>query len=226
MSRIVYIYVNGINSWPGTADGWTDRAVTWTHTRTEHCAEKFEYWSGPFTRRMRQQWRAEKLAKMMSFYRARNIIIRLVGHSNGCDVIIRAMKLVGYKVDELHLIAPACSENMTENRLPYYLASGKVRQLTLYMAGNDRALRLAYLTEPLLGLFGMGYGWLGYVSPDQLEATFGTAARIVYEPHYGHSSWFDEHLFDRTMRIITGKEPHEKVYADIVGIAGLCPVVG
>jgi predicted alpha/beta hydrolase family esterase len=225
--KIVYILVNGVLCLPGDADKWTDHGVTWIHTETDFRAEKFEYWSDIVTRRFRQQWRAEKLARMIrDFYHAKGFTVRLVGHSNGCDVILRAMKLIDHVIDEIHLISAACDENMETNRLLYYTSSGKVRKLSLYISGKDRALQFARVTEPMLKLFGLGYGWLGALDPDKLEAVFGTDATIIYEPEYGHSDWFDESTsnFDQTMNLITGKVKHEKVYADVIG--DCCSVVG
>ena len=101
----VYIFVNGILNFPGDAEGWTDRAVTWINKNTDAKGEKFEYFSGVITRRFRQQYRAIKLSELIEQYDGWTII--LVGHSNGCDVILRALKLTKVKIGEVHLVARA-----------------------------------------------------------------------------------------------------------------------
>src|SRR5690349_9963280 len=61
--RRVYLFINGIHVRPGDAEGWCDRAVTWTHIKTEARAEKFEYATWAVTRWLHQQERAEKFAR-------------------------------------------------------------------------------------------------------------------------------------------------------------------
>jgi predicted alpha/beta hydrolase family esterase len=223
-----FIYVPGILSWPGDADGWTDRAVTWTHKHLKTPSEKFEYFSGVLTRRTRQQWRAEKLARMISFYNPKEFSLNLVGHSNGCDVIIRTMKLIDRPVNQIHLISAAADENMDNNRLPYYLSSGKVDHLYMYIAGRDWPLTLAARTAPILKLWGLGYGHLGLLDQSSIETAFsGLPVTIHREPFYGHSDWFTEENgnFEETMQLITGKVHNaKKVYPEIVEDAGLVPL--
>ena len=188
MKKTVIIYVNGILTWPGSADNWNGRAVTWTHLNTEFRAEDFEYACGPLTRRVWQQRRARHLAKMILFYKGWDII--LAGHSNGADVIVRTLKLIpAREIKAVHLLAPACSE------IP------KAETVKIYAGGKDTALKIAKFSQ-ILRCIGLGYGTIGGYSLRRLSELVG-AKNVIYRPEYGHGDWWDKEVFDKTMRLIT-----------------------
>ena len=196
MANQVYIFVNGIFANPGQLEAWTDRAVTWVQTRTPHRAEKFEYFSDAILRRTRQQYRAERLAHLMTMYNG--WVVNLVGHSNGCDVILRALPLVGRSVGDLDLVAAACDANFARNGLNEYLRLGKVKGVDVYCGGKDWAMVVARWTRWLtLGL--AGYGDLGGSGPVNLSPDVASKVRVVREPEYGHSEWFGAPQFDKLM---------------------------
>lgn len=188
MKKTVIIYVNGILTWPGSADNWNGRAVTWTHLHTDYRAEDFEYACGPFTRRVWQQRRAKHLAKMILFYKGWDII--LAGHSNGAAIIVRTLKLIpARKIKAVHFLAPACSE------IP------KADVVKIYAGGKDTALKIAKFSQ-ILKFVGLGYGNLGGRCLAQLNDLVGEK-NVIFKPEYGHSDWFNEEVFEKTMRIIT-----------------------
>jgi hypothetical protein len=211
----VFIFVNGILSWPSDADGWTDRAVTWTNIRTESVGEKYEYVCGPLTRRLKQQRRAEGLAKMCRYYA--NCVgqdphetgpeqpweIHLVGHSNGCDIILRTLKLLPrfMRIKSVHLIAAACEADFDANGLNEKLWNGQLGRVEVYTGGEDHALKFATLTGHFLSPFGLGYGSLGLTGPKNAADDH----RIVehHEPFFGHSTWFEPVQFPTTLTHIT-----------------------
>ena len=199
MKPRVFIFINGILSWPGDHNGWTDRAVTWTQTRTEHKAEKWEYAAGALTRRLFQEERAESVAILMRYYETSGFEISLVGHSNGCDIIARILDLRGKRswyyagpVRTLHLLSAAADGK--DFAASY--ARGDFRRLVLYVAGADQALRLGAVTRTLFGWAGLGYGSLGL--GQDIPNVPGVAFRM---PEYGHSDWFEKGpRFENTMR--------------------------
>ncbi|MBA4136752.1 MAG: hypothetical protein C0518_05495 [Opitutus sp.] len=200
MSQRVFIFVNGILARPGDHDGWTDRAVTWTHCRSFHRAEKWEYAASALTRRFGQQERAEKIATMMGYYERAGYEIVLVGHSNGCDIIARVLALRGQqpwyfkqRVRSAHLFSPAADA-------PDFLRALEERdvaRLATYTAGRDQALRLGKVSRTLFGWAGLGYG------------TAGLAARPIDDPRvlsfhegdFSHSTWWEKGArFEQTMQ--------------------------
>jgi len=206
MRKRVYIYVNGILNYPGSADGWTDRAVTWTHV---HCsqagyrAEKFEYMAGAILRRIFQQRRANKLARMISYYDPEKWHVILVAHSNGCDVALRALHLLeGRYIKEVHLIAAACDADMFRNGLAGMIRDKILGRVFVYIGGNDRPMKWARITGKVLRWIGLGYGALGAEEPEDVALIIGER-RVVYEEDFGHSSWFTDENFDETMMFVT-----------------------
>lgn len=201
MKRRVYIYVNGILTFPGQADNWNRRAVTWTHLHTGHVAESLEYLAGPVSRIFGQSERAEKLIRKIEFYDRAGFEVHLVGHSNGADVIRDALSLMPAIRARVVLISAAIPADMRRNGLEELLVFGVIDHLTLLVAGNDWALRLGGL---LTGR-ALGYGRLGLDGPQWPEQNPGVISdqcRVIQEPDFGHGSWFCEDQFDRTMRRI------------------------
>ena len=206
----VYVYINGIFTYPGSADGWTDRAVTWTHINTEHRAEKYEYMTGVLTRRIFQNRRAEKLAKMIGFYGRADYEIVLIGHSNGCDIILRVLKMINKQhIKEIHLVAAACEADFRKNGLRERLISKQIDNIYIYIGGKDEAMRFAELSQKLLKRFGLGYGNLGGQDPSQIARIISEWGKVIFQPHYGHSTWWNRGphegygtSFNNTMRTI------------------------
>lgn len=212
--RTVIVFVPGILSWPGTAEGWTDRAVTWTHGHTDARAEKFEYWSGIIFRRLRQDWRAAHLANLLSFYHSFGYqSVNLVGHSNGCDVILRALRKSPQNVDSIHFVAPACDTNEACSMFRYLRLRRFLRKVVVYIGGADRAMNVARKTFGILKLWHLGYGTMGATPPAEIETALnfaGVLNSVVYEPDYEHGTWFHDDReiepldpFTKTMKHIT-----------------------
>lgn len=201
--RRVFICINGILSDPGASDGWTDRAVTWLHLHTEHRAEKFEYASGALLRRLRQQARAEAIARMCEFYFSAGCWeVVLIGHSNGCDLIARVLALCpGRHFRSVHLFAAAAEW------APFSVAlhAGRVGRVFIYASRHDRALWWAGLSRKLGRWAGLGYGNLGREVPAAAEATAGVT--VIWRDDYDHSTWFERGLrFEATMQLLRAAE--------------------
>jgi pimeloyl-ACP methyl ester carboxylesterase len=198
-----YIFVNGILAFPGDSEGWTDRAVTWTHVHFAGFGEKFEYLAGALTRRFKQQERAEKLARMIGYYERAQIPVVMVGHSNGCDIILRTLQLIQTRVEAIHLISAACEADFEISGLNKLLENGRVGHLVYYLAGSDRALWFANVTRKVLQPFGLGYGVLGHNGPENISATVQMRTKMIYRKKFHHSTWFEKPNFDSTMELVT-----------------------
>lgn len=199
-----FVFVNGILTNAGAHDGWTDRAVTWTQTRTPYKAEKWEYSTTALMRRLRQQSRAEKIATMLRYYQDAGFEVVLVGHSNGCDIIARVLALRGVEpwhfagpVRSAHLFAPAADAADFRRAL----ADADLRSLFLYGSANDRALQLGSISRALTGWLGLGYGSMGLLND------VPAGAHVYCDDSFGHSTWFEkgEH-FERTMLLLHDRD--------------------
>lgn len=186
MNPHVFICINGILSNPGESDGWTDRAVTWLHLNSDSRAEKFEYAAGALTRRLTQQSRAVAIATMCELYCAAGFAVSLIGHSNGCDLIARVLDLtLTRKFRSVYLFAAATDAIWFEEAL----ARQQIAQLFLYGSANDRALKLAALSQKLGGWLGLGYGSLGLSVRRFADTHANTYAAQVDTME--HSTWFE-----------------------------------
>ena len=199
----VVVFVPGILTWPGAARNWSGRAVTWTHINTPHKAEKVEYLSGPGASRiLGQRNRVRKLARTLEFYRG--FEITLVGHSNGCSVILEALRtaaLVGIRAHRLVFVAPTCDEDCERNGINGLMRRGKVGRLEVLMGGRDWQARLA---GSWLGRL-FGYGRMGVTGP---VGCVPGRSDVIRCADWGHSDWWGPggHLrdqqFEWTMRKI------------------------
>jgi hypothetical protein len=195
MQRTVEINVPGILSWPGKADSWTDRAVTIAHTKLGIYGEKLEYLSGVLTRSIHQQSRAENLAIRIEEYTRRGFQVFLRGHSNGCDVILRALPMIDHHVEAVQLIAAAAEADCWENGVNLFLRQGKVGRFIFCCSPNDRALWLARITHNLLSKFSAGYGSLGFTGPRNIAQSTRYRIRTIWAEGFDHGDWVSpEHL--------------------------------
>lgn len=195
MSKRVYILVNGILNFPGSAKNWNGRGVTWLHLHDgDGRAEKVEYFCGPIGRAFGQQQRAEKLAATIRYYHGWDIV--LVGHSNGTDVILKALALLSWpRISALHLVSAACDACFETNGLNLALLSGTLDRCFVYVAERDMALRAAHT---LIGKW-LGYGTLGLHGPLNISPQIVDRVGVLHFENFGHSDCFADHHFDRTM---------------------------
>ena len=206
LPKRLYCFINGILTFPGDARNWTGRAVTWTNTKQSQVArlksqvvvaEKVEYWAGPIDRVFGQQARAAKLYQTLRYYRGWEIV--LVGHSNGADVIIDMLREYpdGPPIRALHLVCGATEGDFTKNGLNAALAQGRVGTVTVYCAGQDRALALAHSLPGKL----LGYGTMGLTGPLNVAPGLAAHVRRVDWAGFGHSDCWGETQFEGTMRL-------------------------
>lgn len=195
-ARTVYLFVNGIATWPGDYTNWNKRAVTFTHTETEHRAEAFEYFCTPLTRPFREDQRAKHFARSISDYAGKGWNIVCVGHSNGAAVILDGLKKLGWpRIEALHLVCGACEADFNKNGLNAALGAGWIGRVCVYVAKQDVALRLAHSIPGKL----LGYGTLGLHGPVNLAHDVEQLVGEIEWLHYGHSDCWDVWNFRKTM---------------------------
>lgn len=199
MSRLANLYIPGILTFPGDASNWSGRAVTFTHALTggERVAEKVEYFTTALLRPFGQQSRANKLARTWGFYNSKWWDVRLVGHSNGCDVICDVIRAnPHFRASQIHLVCGACSADLESNGINETLRSSRVQEAFIYVAGRDKALRLA---QTPIGQF-LGYGTLGLKGPKNIDPQVARRVQVIEWPEYGHSDCWSDANFPATMR--------------------------
>lgn len=197
LKKQITIFVNGILTWPGDTRDWNYRAVVWTQLRVEGMRTMaVEYFCGPIGRAFGQRKRAAKITELLNAYAGYEIT--LVGHSNGCAVILAALSasLVYPNIAAIHFVSGACEADFERNGLNEALEDGRVGKVYIYVGGKDRALKLA---SRLIGR-ALGYGVLGLHGPKNVTVAAMEKVGVLKWPSYGHSDcWKPEH-FDRTMR--------------------------
>jgi len=200
-SRTIYLFVNGIATWPGNFTNWNKRAVTFTHTTTEHRAEAFEYFCTPILRPFREDERAKHFARAVREYSRLGWKIVCVGHSNGCNVILDGLKRAGWpRVEAIHLVCGACEADFARNGLNYALSFGHVGNVFVYNAEQDWALPLAHTLPGKL----LGYGALGLHGAQHINEGVKDRVAQNWWRDYGHSTcWLPEH-FKSTMQNFFG----------------------
>tara|TARA_R110000787_G_scaffold161774_1_gene275221 strand:- start:392 stop:934 length:543 start_codon:yes stop_codon:yes gene_type:complete len=177
-------------TFPAKSENWNGKAVTWTHLNTKYKAEKIEYWIGPISRVLGQKKRAAKLLKTLQFYAKDGWQVVLIGHSNGANVILNALKQFENKesIKEIHMIAPAAPNNFAKNGLNDISAP-----ITIYIGGKDKLLWLSSGAGRILGYGAMGRS--GAKNNDK-------PVSIIKKEDFGHSTWFEDEHFDETMEMI------------------------
>jgi pimeloyl-ACP methyl ester carboxylesterase len=181
------IAVNGVMTFPGLASNWTAKFCEYTNSRHSgrFVADRFEYLSGYlWSRSGRQNTNASQLAIKVSAYLENGLSVRLVGHSNGANVILGALERLGWpQIDSLTLFAPACASDCEVSGLNNVRAEYPIQ---IFRGGKDLALWLAR-TE--IGRR-FGYGALGATGCVNLR----DGVRVIeaeYED-YGHNDWFHD----------------------------------
>ncbi len=169
MKKRIYIFINGVRVKPGNTRNWNSRAVTWTHNFTDARAEEVEYYSLAILRPFHQGSRAARLIDKLRSYDTAVWDIILVGHSNGCDVILDAMQKLEWKVavKEIHFISAACTADFSGTGLNDALFASIVGEVFIYIAKRDIALLMAHT---FLGRI-LGYGTLGITGPVNMAVT-------------------------------------------------------
>jgi pimeloyl-ACP methyl ester carboxylesterase len=237
LSQRAFIFVPGILHDPGWATGWIDRACTWVSANLKgDTAHEFEYYARPLTRRFTLDKRGRELANLIAELAGGSVIRKLilVGHSNGGEVICRALAKLAphlnharrrqggesFLVDRVHLLSPACSADFENNGLNTALLVNNVGDVSVYVAGRDgkflHPMWWARMSRAV-GFLGLGYGLLGLKGPQDVAPAVMARVHTFTEPQFEHGTWFADHVFGNTMRLVTAPrvEPRRRGDAEI-----------
>ena len=196
MSRSVAIFVNGILTFPGNTRDWNYRAVVWTQVKKDGHAQAVEYFCGPIGRAFGQRKRAAKIGELLLAYQGWDIT--LVGHSNGCDVILTALNsaLIYPTIKAVHFVSAACQADFNRNGLNDALENGNIGKVCVYRGGKDWALKVAS------GIVGrcLGYGVLGLTGALSVAPAVSDRVGEILWPEFGHGDCFQPEHFEQTMK--------------------------
>lgn len=198
MNKTIYIFVNGILTFPGLSHNWNRRAVTRFMAEFGLMAESLEYLVFAVTRFLFTRYRAEKLAAKIKHYRRCGYKVVLVGHSNGANVIFNALRMFDRddpnyvdRVESVHLFSPACSCDCDETGINLLIQSKRLGAVYLNRAGSDLALLFAGWVGWIVGYGSLGRN--GFKNCRVWDRVFDHL-----EESYGHSSWFGA-AFEKSM---------------------------
>lgn len=167
--------VPGIHHRPEDDQGWTDRAKEWHEEFTRHNFYRQEYWTS-FLHGLRSLRNARQVMKLVHWSATRpdNSKLRLIGHSNGCDIICSALPHIYHPIEEVHLIAGAVEHDFSKNNLETALNAGQVGLVVIYASRGDWILsRLARVSRFIFRKWGYGFmGWMAARDRDRLGVPF------------------------------------------------------
>ena len=196
----VFVFVHGILSNPADSRVWDHRAVSWVNRNTPWKGDNLPYVCGRISRAWHQGERIERLADLLTWYAGWQVV--LSGHSNGCDIAVKALRVSGAVVSELHLFNAATRPDWQANGMNDVMKSGRLGKAVAYCAGRDMALAVVHDNPAARWL---GYGTLGIHGPNKVSALVAGRVRTVRSDPwdgFGHSTCWSEANFDATMRLV------------------------
>lgn len=203
--RTVYIFIPGILTKNGDVLGWAKDACRYTQIYTPHLCDRFDYFTLPLiSRRMFQGGRARLVAEMIRQWNDCRIV--LVGHSNGCDIICRILKQYAIKIHQVHLISGATDCDCKENGINEALKGNLLGSAYIYCSLNDDILRdLAKGLTGWLKPIGLGYGWVGYGGPTEIDCSVRDRVHIIRDDLQNHTSWLSNEFMETMERIMLAR---------------------
>lgn len=209
MKRLLYLFVPGILQKPSRVDDWADHAVRYVHAMPGDArAVSYEYSSGALSRFWGQSNRVADVATLIKWGIDDGLDVVAVGHSNGCELIARALREnPALYVRSVHLIAAACHGDFQKNGLNECAYRQQIGRIHTYCSKGDNVLRCyAPLSSKLGRVFGLGYGNLGYTGPSNLTRDAERATELpVWKSAYGHSTWIEKAFLPETLRLVTSE---------------------
>lgn len=196
MARFNYI-VPGILTPVGNPGDWDYRAQLWLYSRGYGLSAGLNYYDDVLGGVIARNSQAAMVASDLRAAASKAFLspIVAVGHSNGCYILVDALKAnADLRIDELHLIAAAVPSDCDASALNAIAQSGRIKKLVLYVSPVDEALGIGAL---------MGYGDLGKVGPVNSSPWLQAMTRIVRDNRL-HSDWVYKY-FDETMQAIVSQ---------------------
>lgn len=196
--RRAYILIPGIHTRTDDVTAWPVRMadeIMQKCSATSPAASEYRYYTGAISRRLNQQNHAEWLASLSDKYAAAGFDVVVAAHSNGADILQRALPLMRQPIAAAHLIAAASDRDLSRAGWLRAILTCKLGSLHCYVSAGDKALgRWAALSQSLRWL-GLGYGRLGQLGPKlplKLPADLLAKIHIHRDNSQTHTSWLGE----------------------------------
>jgi predicted alpha/beta hydrolase family esterase len=191
--RNCYIIVPGINTSTKNNFDWFVRLTEDLMRVGSGCpvAIEYRYTTGAIFRRLSQGKRAKEIKNLIEKW-SENFNVVLIGHSNGCDLIQRALKITQAKVKNVHAFAGAAEDNIQKTGFYDALNSGRLEKLFVYHSKTDKALGLAARASRIFSFLGLGYGTLGLHGAVNVPNTLKDKVFNFSFDGYGHGTYFKE----------------------------------
>jgi hypothetical protein len=184
---------------PGLGADTSDNAGFAPRLARDVCGEygfkgvEVRYYAGPLLRRLSLSRIVRDVVEDATFFLERGYRVRMVGFSNGAEVICRALRAmdlkVGWQVDRVALFGAACDASFNDNGLNRALMLHEVREVVVGVSKADSVLsRWARLSRLLFGWLRLGFGTLGYSGPVEVHPAVRRWVVLVSRD-YGHSDW-------------------------------------
>jgi len=203
--RDQFLFINGILTMPGNSRAWTDKAVQWFNRNAPENAvsDKFEYYSPALLRRLYQDGHAADLAEVISEYAGARI--HLVAHSNGCDLIARALRPTSTQIHTIHLISAALERDFELNGMGERITRGQIHRIYCLCSKGDKVLGVLARATQVATLGLLGYGDLGCRGA---KKPVPPRVHHYWRDTMGHSDWFNPSNFTTTMDEILTQAMH------------------
>jgi len=182
----IFVCINGINTL-ASDDSWNNQAEIVLAGKRRMC-HAFQYFSDTVFRRMFQDKRVDRLHNLLKRYSDFGLKIKLVAHSNGCDLVCRLLQQHKISIDEIHLVAGAADCDCDKNGINKAFKEGRLGRARFYCSRKDSALKKAVASKVLFGWMGLGYDFVGLVGPSNVRVC--DDVRVVWRDDFDHSDWF------------------------------------
>lgn len=197
-----YLIIPGIETDATDQFHWSRRLATQIEVSTNAKAEAYQYHVKWYSRWIHQQRNVDSVVRKIK-ERSPTERVHLIGHSNGCDLILRALRALRQVdgmtvVHTLHLYSGATDPDFRSNGLNDALEQNDLFEVHIYCSHDDWVLkRLAPVSRGLGHWVGLGFDNLGYVGPRGVLPSVEDDVTVHLADGFGHGTWFDE-AFDIT----------------------------
>lgn len=197
---VIYLYEHGINSVPSSWRDWVNRAIAYTHLKTDFRAQSLFYFTTALTVFVRERSRSRAFADLLLKYAKAGWEIHLVGHSNGTRVLLEGLRLANWPaIKNVHLVCGACDCNFERLGLNNALYTGKIEKAFVYRGAKDWAMKIEN-TMPGKFIFNIPDRPLGLSGPTNVRQSLKEVVVETVWPDYGHSDCWLPANFEKTMQ--------------------------
>jgi hypothetical protein len=212
--KTIYLFERGIDGWTAIFGGWRDwpnQAIVWIHRHQRPAAaQTLIYFTTALIARFTRKARAQSFLDLIRQYpEHEGWRVVIVAHSEGTATVLDALRLGNWpRIEALHLVSGACDADFNRNGLNEALNRSCIGRVFIYVAEQDWAMKVE---DTLAGkwLFGirtkdqpLGLGGARNVASGFENQILASSDKVVTlrKRYYGHSTWFEPHNMDETMR--------------------------